>query len=222
MLGFVIGLMACGSAPPEPAAVEAAALPVVEAPGVPALPPTPSLAEPGPRVAGTLTLQEGSIGFRPCANMQQPAGGIADLVPEIREVLKGAPAAYVELGAHLENGGLIADRVEVALVDGLACGASNALWTWRGFGNEPFWSVEITGDHATVRTAEGMNVNAEVTGQITATEASWSGRDGDRMVSIRFTTERCVDTMAEAFYGLKAEVTVGERTYTGCARRRIE
>ena len=209
-------LMGCSRSTPPDAAVPEQA-PIAEVAAPPAPPPVPHTL-----LRGRLLLDRTPVIFTPCEGGAEAAGGVESIVATVREQLPGASVLYAELAAVEQDGGFVVDGVEMALVEGLGCAVEQADWTWRAFGNEPFWAVEVGEDSALFRSADGVHVQASVTGGASEGGWSWSGRDGDTALSVRLLPGRCRDTMADAFYPWRASVMVGERTYDGCARRRPE
>jgi uncharacterized membrane protein len=141
-------------------------------------------------------------------------------VEEVRKLLPGTGLAYVELAATPGEGGLRVQRIDVAIVEGLGCGVAEALWTWRLFGTEPFWTVDVDSERSTYKDAEGRVAVATVAGVPTVPGAfRLEATGGDAMI-VEVAPGRCSDGMSDAVYAYTASVTLADRTVKGCARRR--
>lgn len=210
MLALVL-LLACGggSAPVAEPPAEVAAAPAAPPPAGDTL------------VVGTLLLDPVTPTFTPCVEGgARPADPIGPLADEVRKLLPEAGMAYVELAAVPGEGGLQVQRVDVAVVEGIGCSVTGAAWTWRLFGTEPFWALELDAERATYKDADGRVLVATVTGVPTQPGGFRLEATGGDALVLEVAPGRCSDGMSDAVYAYTASVTLPDRTVKGCARRK--
>ncbi|MCW0232259.1 MAG: hypothetical protein OJJ21_01545 [Ferrovibrio sp.] len=93
---------------------------------------------------------------------------------------------------------------------------------WRAFGNEPFWSLRISGDNVIFdRLGELPQSYRLQQPSIASNRQTWvlDGENGQLDVTI--STQDCGDTMASRNYPYTAEVRLQDRLYRGCAEKTI-
>lgn len=106
-----------------------------------------------------------------------------------------------------------------------ACGVFGESRPIRAFGNEPFWTVEISPERGIVYARLG---EPEVAFPFVAPERSDAGsvrvygpvEDGTEChrIRMRVLERECRDTMADVVHPLTATVTIDGETLKGCAR----
>lgn len=93
---------------------------------------------------------------------------------------------------------------------------------FRGIGQEPGWSVEVGAGATPPLNATLDNGEREVqvmASQALAANAGFSGKTADGMaVELRITREACNDVMSGEAFTASTQLTVGDKTYTGCGR----
>lgn len=93
---------------------------------------------------------------------------------------------------------------------------------WRAFGNEPFWSLRISGDDVIFdRLGELPQAYTTRPPTTTGNRLDWSlDGDGGRL-EVAIIEQGCGDTMASRNYPYTAEVRVQGRLYRGCAEKTV-
>lgn len=91
---------------------------------------------------------------------------------------------------------------------------------WRAFGNEPFWSLRISGNDAVFdRLGELPQTYAGRPPVSEGNRQTWSlDNDGSRL-DISIAEGACGDTMSSRNYPYTAELRFQGRTYRGCAEK---
>jgi uncharacterized membrane protein len=92
---------------------------------------------------------------------------------------------------------------------------------WRAFGNEPFWSLRITGSEAVFdrlgELPQGYNTRRP---KSEGNRLLWSlDSGGDTRLDVSITEAACGDTMASRNYPYTAELRFQGRVYRGCAEK---
>jgi putative lipoprotein len=102
--------------------------------------------------------------------------------------------------------------------------SENLAFVFRAFGNEPFWSVKISGTGIAVTRPD----DAEppwfplVEPMLEPSATRYISRKGERTIDVVVRAGRCRDTMSGAYFNLSAEMQLDGRTYVGCAVRGTE
>jgi uncharacterized membrane protein len=211
---LVVGVLllgaGCGPAdPPDSAATDSTAISSTIATG-----PAPLNA-----TAGTLRLQEGVLRFTACGASGQgtaledgTGGDAATVVSEL------GPDNGVTALVTTDGGRLIA--LHYAAPEGAPCEELPPAVDLEARGQEPFWFVSISGDVATVRTPEELD-GVEYAGghwsTIDAAQWRYDAARSDETLLLELIQERCVDGMSGARYPLKATLTRGGQSMSGCA-----
>jgi uncharacterized membrane protein len=169
--------------------------------------------------AGTLRLQDGVLRFTACG-ANGPATTLEDGT--------GGEAATIVSELGPDNGvtalvGLDGDRLvalHYAAPEGAPCENLPPAADLEARGQEPFWFVSLSDSVATVRTPEEID-GVEYTGgqwsTIDAAQWRYVAARSDETLVLELTLERCVDGMSGARYPLKATLTRGGQSMTGCA-----
>jgi uncharacterized membrane protein len=107
---------------------------------------------------------------------------------------------------------------------------------WRALGNEPFWSVAVADDGrltlsapgAADRVLDARRAAGAAPAGTAAGRAAWAPRESarweatdaqGRAVALSVSPAPCRDTMADAVYGWRAELSIGGAVERGCAWR---
>lgn len=91
----------------------------------------------------------------------------------------------------------------------------------QALGNEPFWSVEVTGAQLRYSTPENQAGTAFAARRTTEGPASvWSGTLEGQSFVLRIAPGTCSDGMSDTVYAYTAQVGFGDTTLSGCARTR--
>ena len=102
--------------------------------------------------------------------------------------------------------------------EGFGCGTDWNAFSYRAYGNEPFWRVEVSqsGLHLT-RPGEPEQPWRKVQKLVTDGVIRYTGTLTDG-TSSELVIERtpCRDTMSGAFFGLSATLRLGSEEFAGC------
>lgn len=113
---------------------------------------------------------------------------------------------------------LVVTRVRYVAREGYGCAAPWDRFAFRAFGNEPFWSLTVAGDSATlIRPGEAERTwhgTRDSTGAGLTMTAGHPETDGIA-VSLRATP--CRDTMAGSYFGYTVTARLGGDSLEGCA-----
>ncbi len=90
--------------------------------------------------------------------------------------------------------------------------------TFRGRGNEPFWSVEMTSEAITFRPMEGdaMTVAPVPAPRQDGNAEVYEATAGGEAFSLTITDKVCADTMSGMPFPKSVTVALGAKTFTGC------
>lgn len=106
--------------------------------------------------------------------------------------------------------------------------AQRAVWEaarlrgtdFMAMGNEPGWSMEITGNSVLLTSDYGSSryriANAERETDEAAQTTVYRGSDQGKDISVTLESKTCNDTMADASYETTVTVQLGEQTLYGC------
>lgn len=91
-------------------------------------------------------------------------------------------------------------------------------------GTEPFWGLQIRETQISFSTPEPSDSAAGPNkgGVMQGDTAVWESVLGDKPLKVALTQGECSDGMSDLKYPLTAEVTVGDKTYKGCAVKTAE
>ena len=111
-----------------------------------------------------------------------------------------------------------------ALSVALGCADPNSLGSFRGFGNEPGWTVEVadslgvrfTFDYGQATVSLPRTGVTIETGDATIT---YRGEVDGRRLLVEITERHCADTMADDTFDFAVRVTLDQRAFAGCGRR---
>jgi len=195
------------------------------------LPPPPPV--PVERIRG-MVHAEGEHLYLTICGAEQPSKVLGSAVDELREALEAVeytpedPAVPVEVvGATREQpggGGMVSvENVVVALPPGGSglCDFDSS-YQYRAGGNEPFWSTSLVGTTLVFASPELDSplefpaIAARVPGR---TGPMWRGEQGERVLELQLTPERCYDDMSGAAYPFTATATLDGATFTGCGHQ---
>ncbi|HEY0052633.1 MAG TPA: hypothetical protein VGB49_04395 [Caulobacteraceae bacterium] len=86
-------------------------------------------------------------------------------------------------------------------------------------GTEPFWDVQIAGERLTLSGVDRPERSTRHGGvTVRGDRAAWWGRFPDgQAITVAVTPGPCSDGMSDRTYPLKASVSLGSETLTGCA-----
>lgn len=173
-------------------------------------------------VAGRLRLDDGRLTFAPCSDAgvgvavrDHPDGSGAALA---REFGAGTGAGVMAM-VRIEDGAIA--EVRYAGPEGPDCSRLPPIGDVEARGNEPFWTVRVTGSTAIVYRPDAMD-------GVTYAGGAWSrpadgqwrfeaSRENDDALVLELTEAVCRDNMSGARYPFTARLTRGGRTARGCA-----
>ena len=169
-------------------------------------------------IAGTLRVADGSLHFTQCGStegkpLQDGTGG--DASATITEL---GPDNGVTALVQLDGTRLIA--LHYAAPEGAPCAELPPAGDVQGHGQEPFWSVTVNGESATVRTPEeldGVAYSGGVWSHHDASHWRYAAARGTDSLMLDLSLERCVDAMSGARFPLKAILTRNGTAMPGCA-----
>lgn len=146
----------------------------------------------------------------------------APIYTELRGEFEPAPPEVVREGFDVRFA-LTELRRAYPTGEGPDCG-ENLAFIFRAFGNEPFWSVKVSGNGIAV-TRPGDDEPPwfpHVDPILERGATRYISRKGERSIDVLIKAGRCRDTMSGAYFNLGAEVRLDGKTYTGCAMRGAE
>ena len=220
-------LAACKPAAEAPAADAATPAPPagVTAVAPPTLPIAAAAAETvaGTRLRGTGIMGKDGYGITLCGEDQQR---IAVLEAQAQGMLDG----FLAGGAHefvVDGWGDLVgmDKVHVTTLERIGtvgeaggCDARGGGFTFRAHGNEPFWSLDVTGDELVLTRPDQGELRGKVT-ELTQTHGirSFSASTPSGLLTIRLSPATCNDGMADGLFAWRAEATLAAEKFTGCA-----
>ena len=147
--------------------------------------------------------------------LQQELAPKRDPYEEVFFVLKGhrQPPSAEGFGADY-SGNLVVEEILYAAQEGFSCETEWTEFVFRAYGNEPFWSVELSGAGLVLRRP----------GQ---PDLSWDSPREERVgtsaiytmneVTLKVSSEPCRDSMSGAFFGHTAHLQFGSEKFYGCA-----
>lgn len=90
--------------------------------------------------------------------------------------------------------------------------------SFRAYGNEPFWNVDIDGgmaNYATLENQTGTMMQVKRSGE--GNKVVYSGEHEGKPFSFTFVKRACSDSMSGRKFGFAVSAVVDGRTNTGCA-----
>ena len=131
---------------------------------------------------------------------------------------KAGPAPDEGFGMDY-TGGLTVDEVLYAVGEGYDCEDDWDEFYYRAYGNEPFWSAEISARGIIVTIiGEPDQTWTEVREQHSQTEIRFTGvHDSDKPIHLTIVREPCRDSMSGAYFGMSARLTLETEEFEGCA-----
>jgi len=168
--------------------------------------------------------------FRPCGLentqwVQDQTGILWDLhqelalklgnYEELYFVLSGrnAPAPTNGFGSDY-SGELVVDEVLYAAREGFSCETEWTEFVFRAYGNEPFWSAELSSTGLVLRRMGESDLYWESPPEErVGTSVIYTYND----VSLEVTPEPCRDSMSGAFFGHTAHLRFRSEKFFGCA-----
>jgi putative lipoprotein len=185
--------------------------------------------------------EEGGIVFEPCGD-GAPEHWVVDqtggaLVAQLRNLAAdGRGRVYAEVRAEEQPAipegpgrsyGQSLALFEVRHLAPESRGCDDALdgFAFQARGNEPFWSLEVGRDGATLSRPDADDVtwNAPGVPEPSAAGAfTYSLSQGARTVQLILEPEPCTDSMSGAYFFFTARVAIDGETLRGCAREGAE
>lgn len=93
---------------------------------------------------------------------------------------------------------------------------------WRAFGNEPFWSLRISGNEVVLDRLGELPQSYRTRRPVTeGNRQTWSLDNDGTQLQVSITEAACGDTMADRNYPYTAELRFQGRTYRGCAEKTV-
>jgi putative lipoprotein len=116
-------------------------------------------------------------------------------------------------------GALEIEAVLYAGSEGPGCDEDWSAFHYRTYGNEPFWSAEVSDDRLSLsRLGHEDRRWREITRQHTPASIRYIGTDAaEGLVELTITEEPCRDSMSGAYFGFSAVLRMGEEELHGCA-----
>jgi uncharacterized membrane protein len=114
-------------------------------------------------------------------------------------------------------GGFDVVGVRRAEREGFGCGLDLGDARFRALGVEPFWRLDIAGDHMVLTRPDTGPMRFELV-QVASQALAFEGVDGARQpIRVVLDEVRCVDPMSGSRYAYQARVTLDTGTLSGCA-----
>ncbi len=116
-------------------------------------------------------------------------------------------------------GELVVREILYVTLEGFDCETDWDTFSYRAYGNEPFWTVEVSRDGIRL-TRPGNHPQTWSRVQEHRSEAviRYTGFvDADVPAELTLEHAPCRDTMSGAFFGLSATLRLGSEAWTGCA-----
>jgi uncharacterized membrane protein len=220
-------LLLAACKPAGDTAAPAAAAPAPAATVATAAPAAPAVAAPEPvagtRLRGTGIMGKDGYGITLCGEDQQR---IAMLEPQAQGMLDG----FLSGGAHefaVDGWGDLVgmDKVHVTTlerigpaVEGGGCDERGGGAAFRAHGNEPFWSLDVTGGELVLARPDQPELRGKAT-ELTETHGirSYSATTPAGLLTVRLSPATCNDGMADGMFAWRAEATLASEKFTGCA-----
>lgn len=206
--------------------------------------PTPAAAPVDPATESSLSIKRGIVMLTSDSRTLRLCGETADLwlagegdaLDEIYSRLAGEPGAALYIEARGERTTtpqgttipvtytqtFLLEQVLFAALpgEGGACAAGTPAWRVRASGNEPFWSVEITGERIQLREPEpAMPLNLPVTeSQDSEGTVTYRAAGEGHVLELVVASQACSDSMSGAYFAYTAEGKLDGRELRGCAR----
>jgi uncharacterized membrane protein len=116
-------------------------------------------------------------------------------------------------------GGLTVTRVHYLSAEGFGCGTVLDRFRFRAYGNEPFWSAEVSARKLSLaRLGKPALHWTTLREQPTPNGVRVVGERGRQTpVELTLTREPCRDTMSGAYHEYRARLRLGTEELSGCA-----
>jgi len=163
--------------------------------------------------------------FRACGQQIALPLNAVDLVVDglVEEITEAGEPIYTEFAGRVGGRvpGVTMTRLYYATRDSVGCRAASPEFEFQAQGNEPFWNVELAGEHATWR-----QLGAPDAIGFAVTEREFVG-DGllltavlqHTTLKVAFAATACRDSMADAWYGYTVQAETRGQRFHGCGRR---
>ncbi|MCJ7626868.1 MAG: hypothetical protein MUO50_00640 [Longimicrobiales bacterium] len=188
-------------------------------------------------IPGFLTIGHEVRAFRPCGSEEalwviDSTGVLGDLHREFAPGLDPYEEVFAVVGGITVPppgdgfgadypGALVVKEVLYAAGEGFRCDYDWSRANYRAYGNEPFWSADISARGIELqRLGEGARSWNRLQEESVGNEVRFTGQ-GPEGTSIEVTLlrEPCRDSMSGAYFGLVAAVRIGAEELRGCALR---
>jgi len=117
-------------------------------------------------------------------------------------------------------GSFVVDKVLYAAGEGFGCSLELDSIHYRASGNEPFWTLLLTGSAIElIRMGEAGRTWNEIQSRSTDSGVTYVGEASGSNVAVTISQEPCRDSMSGAFFAYRATVVVSGETLDGCALR---
>jgi putative lipoprotein len=138
---------------------------------------------------------------------------------EVFAIVEGrfGPAPREGFGASYP-GALEIDRVLYMAQEGFRCNLDLSEFHYRGFGNEPFWSISISTDGIVLK-MPGSDDRAwtDIVERPADTGITYMGTAPAGSIEVSIVDVPCRDSMSGAYFALSATVNTGGMELRGCA-----
>jgi len=116
-------------------------------------------------------------------------------------------------------GALEVGAVLYAGLEGPGCDEDWDAFQYRAYGNEPFWSAEVSADRMSLsRLGHEDRHWHDITRQLTPAIVRYIGTDtAGGLAELTIIREPCRDSMSGAYYGFSAVLRMGQDVLYGCA-----
>lgn len=173
--------------------------------------------------------------FRPCGEADPLwVNGPSGLLWTLHKRIASPQAPYQEVFAVVEGrkvpaptdgfgadypGALQIEAVLYAGLEGPGCHEDWSAFQYRVYGNEPFWSVEVSDRHMRLsRLGSDDRIWQEITVEHTSYGVRYTGIDTMiNWMELTITREPCLDSMSGAYYAFAAMLRVEGEELHGCA-----
>jgi uncharacterized membrane protein len=118
-------------------------------------------------------------------------------------------------------GSFVVDKVLYAAGEGFGCDLDLDSIHYRASGNEPFWTLLLTGSAIElIRMGEESRTWTEIRSVPTESGVTYTGEaSGSTAVEVAISEGPCRDSMSGALFGYRVTVVVSGETLDGCALR---
>lgn len=197
---------------------------------------TPSDAPRGELIRGLYLFGHETRALLPCGEEEDlwvidNTGLLSDLHKDLVESLAGEIRIFVIATGSRESapaegfgaeyaGSVVVDEVIYAAREGYRCEFDLSGFSWRAYGTEPFWLVEITGDGMTYSTP-GTQVLTwpEVSGEIIGDKIELRGKGGGQEGVLVILPGPGHDDMSGAYFHHRASFELDGKLFEGAAMR---